>query len=71
MSAIEQRLSSLGIQLPQPPPPGGNYVGAVRFGNLVYLSGHGPLQMVAIQSKHDLAQHWIQLSNLFTKRTLI
>ena len=44
MSAIEDRLSSLGIQLPQPPPPAGNYVGAVRFENLVYLSGHGPLQ---------------------------
>ena len=44
MSAIEDRLSSLGIQLPQAPPPAGNYVGAVRFGNLVYLSGHGPLQ---------------------------
>ena len=44
MSAIEERLSSLGIQLPQAPPPAGNYVGAVRFGNLVYLSGHGPLK---------------------------
>ena len=44
MSAIEDRLSSLGIQLPQPPPPAGNYVGAVRIGKLVYLSGHGPLQ---------------------------
>ena len=44
MSAIEDKLSSLGIQLPQPPPPAGNYVGAVRFGNQVYLSGHGPLQ---------------------------
>ena len=41
MSAIEERLKTLGIELPQPPPPGGNYVGAVRYGKLVYLSGHG------------------------------
>ena len=45
MSNIEDRFKSLGIELPQPPPPGGNYVGAVRFGSLVYLSGHGPLQV--------------------------
>ena len=44
MSAIEERLKTLGIELPQPPPPGGNYVGAVRYGKLVYLSGHGPMQ---------------------------
>ena len=40
--AIEARLRELGIELPEPPPPAGNYVGAVTSGNLVYLSGHGP-----------------------------
>jgi enamine deaminase RidA (YjgF/YER057c/UK114 family) len=41
MSA-EARLRELGIDLPQPTAPAGNYVGAQRVGNLVYLSGEGP-----------------------------
>ena len=40
---IEERFSELGIELPTPPPPAGNYIGFVRVGNLVFLSGHGPL----------------------------
>ena len=39
---IEERLRELGIELPEPPPPVGNYIGAVTVGNLVFLSGHGP-----------------------------
>jgi enamine deaminase RidA (YjgF/YER057c/UK114 family) len=42
MSA-EQRLIELGIELPQPIAPAGTYVGAVRTGNLVFLSGAGPI----------------------------
>jgi enamine deaminase RidA (YjgF/YER057c/UK114 family) len=38
MSA-EKRLSELGITLPQPPAPGGNYVSAKPAGNLLYLAG--------------------------------
>lgn len=38
----DERLDSLGIELPQPPLPVANYVRAVRAGNLVFLSGHGP-----------------------------
>ena len=38
MSA-EKRLSELGIVLPQPPAPGGNYVSAKPAGNLLYLAG--------------------------------
>ena len=41
MSA-EARLKELGIELPSPPTPMGSYVGAVRTGNLVYISGQGP-----------------------------
>ena len=44
MSNIEERLKSLGIELPEPPKPQGNYVGAVTYGNLVYLSGSGPMK---------------------------
>ena len=38
----EARLKELGITLPQPATPLANYVGAVRVGNLLFVSGHGP-----------------------------
>jgi enamine deaminase RidA (YjgF/YER057c/UK114 family) len=38
----EARIKELGLSLPQPPKPGGNYVPGVRVGNLLFLSGHGP-----------------------------
>ena len=41
MSA-EQKLNELGLTLPQPPKPVGNYVLAVKTGNLLFVSGHGP-----------------------------
>ena len=41
MSA-EQKIKDLGIELPPIPEAGGNYVHAVRTGNLLYLSGKGP-----------------------------
>ena len=41
MSA-DARIAELGITLPDIPTPGGNYVHAVRTGNLLYLSGKGP-----------------------------
>ena len=41
MSA-EAKIKELGIELPPIPTPGGNYVHAVRTGNLLYLSGKGP-----------------------------
>ena len=39
---IDERLADLGIELPPVPAPAGNYVHAVRTGNLLYLSGKGP-----------------------------
>ena len=38
----EQKLKELGLILPQPPKPLANYVRAVRTGNLLFVSGHGP-----------------------------
>src|ERR1700681_3951574 len=38
----EEKLTELGLGLPQIPPSIGNYVGAGRTGNLLYLSGKGP-----------------------------
>jgi enamine deaminase RidA (YjgF/YER057c/UK114 family) len=43
MSA-EARLKDKGITLPMPTAPLANYVGAVQTGNLLFLSGHGPLR---------------------------
>ena len=39
----EARLRDLGLELPSPAAPVGNYVPAVRTGNLIFLSGHGPV----------------------------
>ena len=39
---IDERLADLGVELPPVPAPAGNYVHAVRTGNLLYLSGKGP-----------------------------
>ncbi|HEY2660757.1 MAG TPA: RidA family protein [Caulobacteraceae bacterium] len=39
MSTVEQRLTSLGITLPQPVAPVANYVPFVRAGVLVHISG--------------------------------
>jgi enamine deaminase RidA (YjgF/YER057c/UK114 family) len=39
---VEARLRELGIELPAPSPPGGNYVPAMRAGDLLFLSGAGP-----------------------------
>jgi len=38
----EQKLKELGLALPQPPKPVANYVPAVKTGNLLFVSGHGP-----------------------------
>jgi enamine deaminase RidA (YjgF/YER057c/UK114 family) len=40
---IESKLTQLGLKLPAPGKPVANYVSAVSSGNLVFLSGHGPV----------------------------
>lgn len=39
---FDKKLKELGIELSAPSKPIANYVKAVRSGNLLYLSGHGP-----------------------------
>ena len=47
-SQVEMELARLGLTLPLAPKPAGNYVGAKRVGNIVYVSGQGPsLTMVS------------------------
>jgi enamine deaminase RidA (YjgF/YER057c/UK114 family) len=41
MSA-EKRVKEMGLDLPPIPKPVGNYVGGVRTGNLLFMSGCGP-----------------------------
>jgi enamine deaminase RidA (YjgF/YER057c/UK114 family) len=41
MSA-EAKLKELGITLPSPPKPVGNYIGGVQVGALLFMSGCGP-----------------------------
>jgi enamine deaminase RidA (YjgF/YER057c/UK114 family) len=41
---IETKLKELGVELPKAASPLANYVPAVRTGNLVFLSGHGPIK---------------------------
>jgi len=42
MMGAEARLKELGIELPPPPTPVGNYVAGVLVGNLLFMSGCGP-----------------------------
>ena len=40
---IEQRLKDLGLELPEASDPQANYTNCVRTGNLLYVSGKGPM----------------------------
>lgn len=41
-NSAEEKLKAMGIELISPTAPVANYAKAVRTGNLIYLSGHGP-----------------------------
>ncbi len=41
---VDERLGELGIELPVPMGPGGNYVPAMAAGDLLFLSGMGPVR---------------------------
>ena len=42
MSQVEDKLSEMGLELTEGPPPMANYIPGYRTGNLVFLSGVGP-----------------------------
>lgn len=41
MPVIEAKLGEMGHQLPVPPEPAGNYRGATRSGNIMWMAGVG------------------------------
>lgn len=53
MVLVEARLQELGIELPSVPSSVANYVGAVRTGELIYVSGRLPMRdgQVAFKGK--------------------
>lgn len=44
MGIYEQKLKAMGYSIPVIPPPVGNYIPAVKVGNLIYCSGQGSFQ---------------------------
>lgn len=44
MSKIQEKLNSLGINLPTPAAPVANYVGFVKVDNLIFVSGQLPIK---------------------------
>lgn len=44
MSEVEKRLQAAGLAVPEPAGAVGAYVPAVRTGNLVFISGQGPVR---------------------------
>lgn len=52
MGQVEARLAELGIALPHPAVPVANYVGFVRSGDLVTISGQLPLSAGKLDSAH-------------------
>lgn len=46
---IDRRLKELGIELPAPSAPAGTYVPYVVTGNLVFISGQGPMGLKGIE----------------------
>lgn len=52
----EARLEALGIKLPDVPAPLAAYVPAVRTGNLLYVSGQGPMEGARILIKGKLGK---------------
>ena len=48
---VDGKVKSMGIELSSSSQPVGNYVAAVRTGNLLYLSGKGPKQPAIVSGK--------------------
>lgn len=58
LSAVETRLSELGLTVPAPPSPAANYVPWVRTGNLVFVAGQVPMRDGAFRWVGRLGEHF-------------
>ncbi|MEQ8369876.1 MAG: RidA family protein [Alphaproteobacteria bacterium] len=67
---IEQRLADLGITLPDVRAPGGNYVHAVRTGNLIFLAGKGPVRPDGSQATGKVGDD-VSVDEAFTHARLV
>jgi len=56
MEKIEDRLIRLGLEIPQPNPPQGNYLPYVRTGSLVFVAGQGPRLKGQLMFKGTIGQ---------------
>ncbi|MFC3323655.1 Atu1372/SO_1960 family protein [Mesorhizobium cantuariense] len=54
LCAVRQRLSALGLALPEPAVPPGAFVGAIRNGTIVTVSGQVPLREKAVIKRGHL-----------------
>ena len=52
----EARIKQLGLTLPTPGKPLGNYVPGMRVGTLLFLSGHGPIREASATARGKLGR---------------
>lgn len=57
-TSADQRIESLGIQLPVESSPAGSYVSAVQTGNLLFVSGKAPLPIDGKMPKGRLGHEY-------------
>ncbi|HZR97873.1 MAG TPA: RidA family protein [Chloroflexota bacterium] len=54
----EEKLRSMGLELQMPTPPTARYVPAVKVGNLLFVSGHGPVRDGKVQFIGKVGREW-------------
>ena len=56
--SVEQKIEALGLVLPKASDPQGSYCNCVRTGNLLYVSGKGPVAGLTETPKGKLGQEY-------------
>ena len=56
--SIDERLAELGIQLPPASSPAANYTNCVQTGNLLFVSGKGPLPREGIPPRGKVGEEF-------------
>lgn len=69
---IDTRLKELGIELPTPANPAGTYVPFVVTGNLVFISGQGPMAATGITHQGKLGkEHDVDAGKAAARLTML